>query len=349
MPLSNRYTLKEIKLELTYRCLLRCIHCSSEACSDSTAEMSYTDADRIISQAIAMGVQHIAFSGGDPLLWPNLRRLIHNCTEAELPATVYTSGVVPNSKTIIKNLADSGLHRIIFSLYAATPATHDAVTMVGESHQQTIEAIRHSKSLGLKTELHFVPMVANYLELPKLASLAGQLGIEQLSILRLVPQGRSKGVDGIVLSQKQTKALSQLIIDAKKYVEIRIGSPYSILLCSQSPKCMAGIDRLTVAPDLTISPCDAFKQVKSMDVVGTDAYSTLAKWSLRECWQNSPYLNSVREYIAAPLHLPCSKCRDVNQCCSGCTAQKYITHGQLLKAPDPLCLRMKTYSLHNGK
>lgn len=335
--MGKDYILNEIKLELTYRCLLKCVHCSSEACFEGMPEMSYQDADRIVRQAILMGVKSIAFSGGEPLLWGNLTNLIQICNEAKVAVTVYTSGVHSKSNAIIKEFKNAGLKRIVFSLYAATPTKHDAITLIDQSHEQTITAIELSKSLGLKTELHFVPMASNYQELPRVANIAKQIGIERVSLLRIVPQGRSKVSDGIILSVKQTQELRQLATEAQQYTDIRIGSPYSILLCSQSPKCMAGIDRLTIAPDLTISPCDAFKQIKSKDIADTDRFSKLDVYSLEECWINSPYLNAVRDFIRSPLNLPCYSCDDRELCRSGCTAQKFIKHGKLIKAPDPLC------------
>ena len=332
------YTLKEIKLELTYRCLLKCIHCSSESCPTEALEMAYEDAERIVEQAVEMKVQKIAFSGGDPLLWPHLDKLVQTCSKAKLSVTLYSSGLSPNNRAVISNLRDSGLERIIFSLYAAASDVHDAITLTNQSHHLTIDAIKYSKSIGLITELHFVPMVPNYMELPAVAKLAGQLEIEQISVLRAVPQGRSQKQDGIVLSRQQTQELQGLVSKANKFANIRIGSPYSILWCDQSPNCMAGIDRLTIAPDLTISPCDAFKKIKSMDIVGSDMYSRLNERSLKECWQFSPYLNAVRTHIQDQHRGSCSQCGHFTQCRSGCAAQKYLKHGKLFSGPDPLCL-----------
>ena len=81
-----------------------------------------------------------------------------------------------------------------------------------------------------------------------------------------------------------------------------------------------------------------FKRVDGKDVVGTDEFSSLDKWTLRECWEMSPYLNAIRKYINSPFEAPCSSCKNLPQCFSGCTAQKYIKHRRLKKVPDPLCL-----------
>lgn len=293
-------------------------------------------AEEIVRQAIQMNVKRISFSGGEPLLWGSLDRLISTCHTENVATSVYTSGVAPNNVHKIKHLKTCGLTNIIFSLYAASPDIHDSITCTENSHQETIKAIRFSKSIGLTAELHFVPLKCNYSELPALAELAYKLGVEKLSILRFVPQGRGKKHNDLALSRKQTHELLNLINIASKFVPVRVGSPYSILLCSQNPKCMAGVDRLTISPDLSITPCDAFKRVKSIDIAGTDEYSSLDKWTLQECWNKSPYLNIVREYIKAPLNALCSACDDSHLCLSGCTAQKYLQCGGLIKVQDLL-------------
>jgi radical SAM protein with 4Fe4S-binding SPASM domain len=302
-------------------------------------EMSFQTAASIVEQAIHMNVKRISFSGGEPLLWQNLENLIQTCCKAGLDITVYTSGCAPDNIATIKRLKTSGLNKIIFSLYAASPDLHDSITMTNHSFQQTVGAIQFANSIDLVPELHFVPILDNYLELPAIAELASKCGVKKISILRFVPQGRGKIQENISLTQKETQELRELIDRANKFIPIRIGSPYSILLSGQSPKCMAGIDRLTIAPDLTISPCDAFKRLNGIDVVGTNEYSLLDKWTLQECWAKSPYLNIVREYIKAPLSSPCSSCKLLTQCYSGCTAQKYLKYGTFKKAADPLCLR----------
>jgi len=61
---ERRYQLKEIKLEVTHRCELRCVHCSSNATRGSLKEISLAVVMDLLAQAVEMGVREIAFSGG---------------------------------------------------------------------------------------------------------------------------------------------------------------------------------------------------------------------------------------------------------------------------------------------
>ena len=169
--------------------------------------------------------------------------------------------------------------------------------------KKTIKTIQYSQSIGLKTELRFVP------------------------------QGRGKAKKDLALSKEETLELINLIGVAGKKIRLRIGSPYSILFCNQNPKCMAGVDRLIISPDLSITPCDAFKRVRSIDIVDTDEYSSLDRWTLKECWSKSPYLNAVRSYIETALKKPCSACEWVKHAFPDVQHKNTLHIGNCTKLP----------------
>ena len=301
--------------------------------------MSRNDCLRIISEASEFGVKQLALSGGEPLEWKHISEAIDLANTNGMTTTIYTTGNVENFYGMIKTLKENGLQRVIFSLFGSTTEMHERVTRIAGSFANTMNAIKDSVTLGMEAELHFVPMATNYKELRKLVLLGSKIGINNVSVLRLVPQGRAALLTGRTLSKIQNQELSREI---KKLREegycIRTGSPYNFLNLSENPKCCAAIDRLIVGPDLRIYPCDAFKQIKAEEIVGTSEYSILKDKSLAECWEESPYLNKIREYLTTPFAEPCSSCKMLEKCLSGCMAQKYIAIGKLEKRADPDCL-----------
>ena len=337
---DDKYRLRELKIEVTQACRLSCIHCSSNASAKGYKEMESEAAKSIVRQAAEMGVAEIAISGGEPLLWPSIEELLELCCSLAMHTTVYTSGIVPESRKAVGRLRALGVHRVIFSFFSDRPEVHDEVTQTRGSWEQTLAAVQSARDAGLPVEFHFVPMKPNYTCLPELAAHAANLGVRQISVLRLVPQGRAKCDGNLLLSEDDNLRFRQIIEDAKRHCRIRLGSPYSVFHTSDSPNCMAGIDRLTIAPDLRIYPCDAFKRIESLEIVRTAESSSLDKWSLSECWLHSPYLCAIREHLQQPFNSPCSHCTDLPNCRSGCPAQKYLSHGELSRVPDPMCLQM---------
>ena len=165
------------------------------------------------------------------------------------------------------------------------------------------------------------------------------MGVKRISLLRLVPQGRGSNQKDRQLSHSENLELREIIraLRAAGH-DIRLGSPYNFLMLQEKPRCWTGIDRLTVGPDLRIFPCDAFKHISPEEIGASSKYSNLSKYSLLECWKKSPYLDAVRKYLATDFAIECKACQKLEDCHSGCMAQKFYAFGELRKCPDPSCL-----------
>ena len=335
------FTLKELKIEVTYRCDLNCIHCSSDAKPSSYIEMSLDNCLRILLEASEMGTKEIAFSGGEPLLWPYLFRAVESAFSHQMKVTIYTSGNTEDFKNKASKLHAVGASGFIFSIFGGTAITHERITRKSGSFDCTKNAIEDALSLGLKVELHFVPMSVNYRELPDIALLGKKIGASRISVLRLVPQGRATLIRSRILSRVQNLELRRTIQDLRKEHGnnfIRTGSPYNFLSLNENPACCAAIDRLIIGPDLRLYPCDAFKRIGALELVGSENLSSLIRSSLPDCWSGSPYLNAVRTYLTTEFAEPCDSCKALENCLSGCLAQKAIAYSSLEKKPDPDCL-----------
>ena len=293
----------------------------------------------ILRDAAQMGARDIAFSGGEPLGWAGIEGAVENALGAGFEASVYTTGCTADARQKIRGLAEMGRVRCVFSLHGSRAQVHDSVTERPGSFDTTLAAATLAVELGLQTEFHFVPLRDTYRELEPIAELAKQRGVSRISILRLVPQGRARAISQQLLARSQNIELKGIIQRVRHNgMCVRTGSPLNFLMLNGRPSCCCAIDRLTIGPDLRIHPCDAFKQVRAEALVGTLRFSSLVDASLSDCWHYSPYLEAIREYLTTPFGEPCVSCSSLEQCLSGCLAQKVIRHGNLAKRPDPMCL-----------
>ncbi|MGE4544286.1 MAG: radical SAM/SPASM domain-containing protein [Pedobacter sp.] len=333
------YFLRELKLEVTHDCRLDCIHCSSMAQRITHREIPLERCKEILREASTLGVVDVAFSGGEPLLWQGLTDVVSLSSHLGMNVSLYTTGNVDSNELIFSSLKSAGLGRVMFSLFGENAKLHETVTRVKGSYEVTLAAIKKCIDFDFEVELHFVPLSDNYLSLRKIAELGKVLGVSRLSVLRLVPQGRCE-LNGVkALTKSQNLDLRRLIIGLRDQgYEIRTGSPFNALMLREKPQCCSGIDRLTVSPDLKISPCDAFKQVSCQSLGVGDEYSSLNGNTLTECWEKSPYLQLIRNYLTTPFANICAVCPSLENCLSGCVAQKFHAYGNLAKCPDPMCL-----------
>jgi len=342
--------LEEVKIELTKNCPLSCIHCSSNASSGNPVQLTREAVLSLVSQAAELHVKSIVFSGGEPLLWPWIVDAVRACNVHGLHSSIYSTGINltdDGAKEIIA-LTKHGLSKVIFSLYSPFKNQHEGITRKLGSFDKTVAVMQELGKHHIEREIHFVPLKLNYKHLVKLIELAKDLGIPKVSILRFVPQGR-----GVILKKshemlmhKETVELRKLILDCKEHydVNIRLGSPYNILILNEEVDCIAARKTLCIGPNGNIYPCDAFKNTEPSEIGLNDPYHNILKHSLNECWKQSEYLNTIRRYLTTPFEEPCSHCLYLEQCKSGCLAQKVIEQesiedGNIVKRADPLCLR----------
>lgn len=340
--LSQEYFLKELKIEVTHDCLLKCVHCSSLSQKISGKNMKWDICKKILADAISMGINQVAFSGGEPLLCDYIQEAVMLTSKNDVESYLYTTGNAPDAHKILTNLQRHGLSRVMFSIFDADEKEHEDVTKVVGSFRRTIDLANYCVKIGLETEFHFVPMLQNYKSLISISEMAMKLGVKRVSVLRLVPQGRGAMKKGAQLNLKENIELRDMIYKLRNLShDIRVGSPYNFLMLREKPRCNAAVDRITIGPDLRIHPCDAFKHIFPKDIGITNEYSDLNDHSLQTCWNKSPYLNKVRKHLSGDIGDECNSCQSLEKCNSGCLAQKFYAHGRFSKIPDPLCLLNK--------
>ena len=301
--------------------------------------MDWRTFSRVLDEAKELGVNEIAFSGGEPLLWDCIEDAISALLNSGIHTILYTTGNAPDAEMMMRKLHAIGLDRVVFSIFGTNSEQHETVTNHKGSFDQTISIAKSCSGIGLVTEFHFVPLSWNYRILPEITDLASRIGVRRISVLRLVPQGRGKDIADSQLNHSQNIELRKSIMDLRhKGHDIRLGSPYNFLMLRKNPQCRSGMDRMTIGPDFRIFPCDAFKHISPEDIGQSGEYSNLQYHSLKECWEGSPYFRAVREYLTTDMASECKSCTTSKECKSGCMAQRFYAYGGLVKGPDPMCL-----------
>ena len=338
----RKYRLRELKIEVNRDCPLQCLHCSSNGMPGALERLDPHSISELIDEFVYLGGEKLCISGGEPLCYEGLSSVVSSARGNNIELSLYTTGIARNggppkpvSEEMASFLADRGV-KVIFSLHGASDKTHDMLTQVRGSFNSTLIAIKKTIEAGALVEIHVVPTAINIHELNEITSLADSLTIKKVSWLRFVPQGRGLINERVLqLHRVQLKELTKIKEKAKRIcpnVTIRTGAPFNIL-CPQLPApCEAGISVLTITPDGSVSPCDAFKR---FDV--PDEFGNILQKSLADIWHNSRFLNTVRALHDCSLNSSCSSCSFYSCCKSGCLAQKAIAAGALTDGRDPYC------------
>ncbi len=328
--------LREIKIEITNQCLLNCAHCSTAATSCLNSFLPRSAIENLIDQACNLGCREIFFSGGEPLLHPDIDFFIEILALKGIQNKLYTTGIIklaplaPISLEKLKVLKANGLSQLAFSLYSARPDVHDSVTHIPDSFFATVTAIKNAIELDIITEIHFVAMRKLIEELPPLTRFIDKLGITKISVLRFVPHGRGQeSAPELTPTTSDFRELRKIIIalrQEKPNITFRLGSPFNFLLLGSPTPCTTGFDRMIIDADGFAYPCDALKQVKL-----ANQHNNVLRYSLLRVLENAPLFQMVRHTI---IPEPCTPCLKVKECFGGCLAQRLLTVGDHARGPD---------------
>ena len=210
------------------RCNLRCVHCYSQSRNvDYSGELSHAEGIRLIDDLADFGAPVMLFSGGEPLMRPDIFELIERAAEKKMRAVVSTNGTLI-SKDIAARLKDAGLSYVGISL-DGLEETNDLFRGVEGAFQQALEGVRNCLALGVKVGLRFTMTRSNYQDVAGTLDLIEGEGIPRVCFYHLVYTGRgSKLIDSSRMSHEETRATIDLIMDRAKALHDG-GKPVEVL------------------------------------------------------------------------------------------------------------------------
>jgi len=318
--------------ELTYRCPLRCPYCSNPLeLAAYRDELGTEDWLRVIDEAAALGVLHIHFSGGEPLLRSDLPQLVAAATKAGLYSNLITSAATL-TPIRAEALRRAGLDSVQISFQAEEPGPADAIAGT-PAHARKLEAAALVKDLGWPLTINVVVHRLNVDRIPGIIALAHGLGAERLELAH--PQYYGWGLrnrEALLPSAEQVARADAAVIEARS----RLGAAMEILHVipdyhADYPKpCMNGwgSTHLTVVPTGQVLPCPAAAAIRTLQ------FDTVRDHSLEWIWRESPAFNAYRgeEWMQEP----CRACPRRTIDFGGCRCQAYLLTGAATNA-DPVC------------
>ncbi|MDQ6987121.1 MAG: radical SAM protein [Mariprofundaceae bacterium] len=154
------HTLGMLFVELTDRCNERCLHCYAESSPACSARLSREEIKRVLEEARTLGQPAVQFTGGDPLLHPDLLFAVQTAHALAYPLIeIYTNGLALR-EALLEELQAFQPH-FALSIYAHDAAVHDRITQTPGSLKRTLKAIRRIQAAKLPLRVGIVLMAEN--------------------------------------------------------------------------------------------------------------------------------------------------------------------------------------------
>lgn len=343
--------------DITYACNLKCKHCYANASRPWPDELTTDEAKRVIDCFARAGVVTIAWSGGEPMVRPDIYDLSRYAYERGMYVAMATNGTLINEKTADK-LWESGVRFLQISLDEADPVKHDEFRGVPGAWRRTIEGIKIAVKKGFFVNIAMVGLKTNKKDIPKVIELTEKLGARWFMLYNFVPTGRGVFIGDYDLSPEEREEVLRMLwremkrrnigvlTTAPQYSRVAIMEEagvkdhfvfpthfQNVQLGGKLKKladfiggCGAGRFYIGLYPNGDIRPCVFFPMTigNIMDVI-----DDFDGW-----WKNNKVLNDLRNKDI--LKEPCGSC-PYRYVCGGCRARAYGYLGDYL-APDPGCI-----------
>ena len=343
---------------LTDRCNLACEHCysRSDPGRDIRGELSTPEAISLMDDLSGMGVPLILFSGGEPLLRPDLFALAEHAGKRGIKIALSTNGTLITPDTARK-IRESGIEYVGISLDGATAATHDRFRNSPGAFDRSIAAFAHCREAGVRCGVRVTLTRENRDELGDLIDLALNIGASRFCVYWLVPSGRGREVyDRLQLTGPDiTEALGLLYRKAKETSPasmefLTVDAPQDCIHLLESME-RDGSPDLADARDLLKSlrgGCSAGSRVANIDPCGnvypcqfaraTDfLVGNIRKRPFSMLWADpsNPVLARFRDKEAR-YGGRCGNCGYRDLCGGGCRVRGHAASGNFLRE-DPFC------------
>ncbi|HZB90415.1 MAG TPA: pyrroloquinoline quinone biosynthesis protein PqqE [Stellaceae bacterium] len=319
--------------ELTHRCPLRCPYCSNPLeLERAGAELDEATWRRVLSEAAALGVLQVHFSGGEPLVRRDLAALVRHATAAGLYSNLITSGVLLD-RARLRELVEAGLEHVQLSFQDALPPSADRFAGLADAHERKLAAAALVRDAGLPLTVNAVMHRQNLERLPQMIDLALALGARRLEVAHVQYYGWALANRTALLpTAEQLEQATETVERARRRWHGVLTIDYVVPdYYARRPKaCMGGWGRqfLNLSPAGKVLPCHAAESLPGFD------FPSVKSASLAEIWYRSEAFNRFRGTDWMPE--PCRSCERREIDWGGCRCQAFQLTGDAART-DPAC------------
>ncbi|MEW6276299.1 MAG: putative heme d1 biosynthesis radical SAM protein NirJ2 [Bacillota bacterium] len=320
-----------ISWNTTNECNLRCRHCYRDAQDKASEELTTAEGLALIEEIARAGFKVMIFSGGEPLLRPDIHTLVEHAHKSGLRPVFGTNGTLLTPATA-RRLKEAGAQVMGISLDSVDPGRHDHWRGSPGAWEAAVEGMRVCREAGLPFQVNTTVVDWNYREVEDLTDFAVEKGARAHHIFFLVPTGRAVNIEEESLRSAQYEDLLRRILQKQQQVDIELKptcAPQFMRIARQlgiktrfSRGCLAGVAYCIIDPQGNVQPC-AYLNIRLGNV---------RKVRFSELWRDHPVLHRLR---SGAYQGACGACA-YRKICGGCRARAYFYTGDYM-AEEPWC------------
>jgi pyrroloquinoline quinone biosynthesis protein E len=318
--------------ELTYRCPLKCPYCSNPLELARFRRELETDLwRRVLTEAAALGVVQVHFTGGEPLLRRDLAELVCHARQLDLYCNLSTGATLAD-EAALERLKQAGLDALQISLLDSRPDGNDALAGA-VSFDKKLRAIEIALRLDFPVTLNVVLHRHNLDSIDEIIDLACRSNVARLELAHVQYDGWAFHNRAALLPTREQVERAKRAVEWARHRFVAGPEIVHVLpdYFQPYPKaCLHGWGRvfLTVAPDGAVLPCQTARDIPGL------AFPNVRDAPLDEIWFHDAAFQRFRGTGWMPE--PCSSCERREIDFGGCRCQAFLLAGDAALT-DPVC------------
>lgn len=331
--MKHSKNMNHISWNVTKRCNLFCKHCYRESSPDEIIkdELTTEEGKSLLDQIRKAGLEIIVFSGGEPLMRPDIIELVQYAKSIGMTPLMGSNGTLVTDD-LAKELKAAGLDAIAISIDSLDPDIHNDFRGAENALSRAMAGVNHCIDNGIKVQVNCTISKYNLDHIDSVMEYANATGASSCHMLFLVDVGRGKNIEATQLNKKEYKDTINRILDKKIDVRVKptcapqykVEAMFKDIPSVGGRGCIAGISYCSILPNGDVHICP-YTPVK---------VDSIRERPFDEIWHHNEVFNKLRDFTQ--YKGKCGSCKYI-AICGGCRARAYSATGDWLEA-DPYCL-----------
>lgn len=307
-----------VMIELTYRCICRCIHCYIDEYAGP--ELTTDEVLDLLSQLKEEGVINIGFTGGEIFLRKDLEIILSEAAKSGFFINLLTTGILID-EAAADMMKRNRINAVEISLQGAKAETHDMIMRHPGAFDKTLKAVRLLRDREISVALKNTIFKQNVGELEEMAALAASYNCLFNASMSVLPK-----MDGNLEPLSYTIDFETAAALNPEWVSGGLipdedTSKGALLTCN------AGWTSCGISPLGEVTPCLIWRR----------PVGNIHTQSIQNLWHEKPdpYLEKVRTAVPAD----CTECYPctVKKSCRRCPGMAFAETGDFLAAVPSAC------------
>ena len=333
---DGSWSLNQIYFYLTAGCNLACRHCwlAPGFDEDGTAypTLPVDLFESSIHEAKPLGLSGVKLTGGEPLLHPQITKILEIVRREGLRLTIETNGVLC-TPAMAKEIAKTPNSFISVSIDGADAVTHEWIRGVPGCFEKACQGVRNLAAVKTPPQVIMTVMRSNANQVEAVVRTAEKLGAASVKFNVVQPTAR-----GQQLHETDEALGIAEIITLGRDVEMELAQTTKLQLFFDYPHAFRPLSRMArgdgcdicgILGILGVIPSGYYALCGIGEHISELVFGEVGEDSLEAVWMESPVLQELREGLPSKLEGVCACCLMRHLCLGSCIAQNYYNSGSL--------------------